>query len=109
MSKRRYDFLNDKLVNKKQLGVINNKEKFNDKFKKYLNRDVSNINSFSFKQTEDVMIEAKKVIGRKNDESFLSSYTEYNLKDYRSPAFLAEDMKDNNGNCHCFLFKKKEV
>lgn len=32
------------------------------------------------------------------------------MKQIQCPCiFIEEDMKDNNGNCHCFLFKKKEV
>ena len=95
MSLRRYDFINSKLVNKKLLNVLNNKEKFNERFKSYLKREVGNINDFSFKQTEDAILETKYVIGRSKEESFISSFTEYNLKDYRSPAFLADAMKEN--------------
>ena len=95
MSKRRYDFLNDKLVNKKITSVITNKEKFNERFKNYLKRDVCDINDLSFKQTEDIILESKKVIGRSKEASFVSSFREYDVKDYRSPAFLAEDMKNN--------------
>lgn len=95
MSKRRYYFLNDKLVNKDLTSTINNKEKFNLRFKDYLKREVGNINSMSFKQIEDTILENKYVIGRSKEASFISSYKEYDLKDYRSPAFLAEDMKEN--------------
>ncbi len=103
MSKRRYDFLKDKLVNEKITSTINNKEKFNKKFKDYLKREVSNINDLSFKQTEDIILESKYVIGRSKEASFLTSYKEYNLTDYRSPAFLEEDMKDNKD----YLMEKK--
>lgn len=95
MSKRRYDFLNDKLVNKKIINTLTNKETFNKKFKDYLKREVEDINNLSFKQTEDAILESKYVIGRSKEASFISSYREYDLKDYRSPAFLAEAMKEN--------------
>ena len=95
MSKRRYYFLNERLVNKKLTSTLNNKEKFNLKFKDYLRRDVCNINTKSFKQLEDLILENRKIIGRSLSASFISSYKEYDLNDYRSPAFLAEDMKNN--------------
>ena len=95
MSKRRYEFLNERLVNKKIVSVINNKDRFNLKFKDYLKREVYNIKEMSFKEIEDFLIDNKNVIGRSISASFISSYKEYNLSDYRSPAFMAEDMKEN--------------
>ncbi len=93
VSRRRYNYLNRKLVNKKLVNIINNKEKFNSRFKNYLKRDISNINEMSFKQIEDFILDNKMVIGRSNSSSYISSYKEYNLKDYRSSAFLADDIK----------------
>ena len=95
MSKRRYERLNEKLVNKNITNTINSKERFNAKFSDYLKRDICNINKMSFKQIEDFILENKFVIGRSLSASFISSYKEYDLKDYRSPAFLAKDMQDN--------------
>lgn len=95
MSKRRYEHIKNKLVNKNITNTINNKEKFNTKFSDYLKREICNINKMSFKQIEDFILENKIVIGRSLSTSFISSYKEYDLKDYRSPAFLAKDMQDN--------------
>ncbi len=103
ISKRRYNYLNDKLVNKHLTSTINNKEKFNLKFKNYLKRDVNNINNMSFKQIEDFIIENKTIIGRSTIGSFITTYKEYNNSDYRSPAFLEEDMKNNKD----YLIEKK--
>ena len=103
MSKRRYEFLNERLVNKKIVSVINNKDRFNLKFKDYLKREVYNIKEMSFKEIEDFLIDNKNVIGRSISASFISSYKEYNLSDYRSPAFMAEDMKNNKD----YLIEKK--
>ena len=41
----------------------------------------------SFKQIEDFILENKKVIGRSLSTSFISSYKEYDLKDYRIQIF----------------------
>jgi len=103
ISKRRYEFLYEKLVNKDIISTITNKEKFISKFKDYLKRDVGNLNKMSFKQVEDLILESKHVIGRSKEASFITSYREYDLKDYRSPAFLAEDMKNNKD----YLIEKK--
>ncbi len=105
ISRRRYNYLNRKLVNKKVVNIINSKEKFNSRFKNYLKRDISNINEMSFKQIEDFILDNKIVIGRSNSSSYISSYKEYNLKDYRSSAFLADDIKKSKN----YLIEKKFI
>lgn len=95
MSKRKYEHIRNKLVNKNLTNTLNSKERFNSRFKDYLKREVNNINKMSFKQIENFILENKTIIGKSLSASFISSYKQYDLKDYRSPAFLAKDIQDN--------------
>lgn len=83
------------LYNKKILSVINNKEKFYSKFKKELNRDVSNLNDLSYKQFEDIVLQNKKILCRSINNKFLNSFKLYDLSKFRGPGFLLEEIKKN--------------
>ena len=49
----------------------------------------------SFKEFEDFAFDSKKVIARSSKESFIKSYKVYDLSNYRSPAFMLDDIKKN--------------
>jgi hypothetical protein len=103
LSKRYYRRVNKRLVPIEISNVLTDKELFNNRFKKYLNRDVNNINDLSFKQVEDFILSNNTVLVRSTSSSYLNSYEELNLKNFRSPAFLAEDAKEKN---KCIMEKK---
>ena len=103
LSKRYYRRVNRRLVPIEISNVLTDKELFNNRFKKYLNRDVYNINDLSFKQVEDFILENKTIIARSTSSSYLCSYEELELPNFRSPAFLAEDAREKN---KCIIEKK---
>lgn len=76
--------------------VLTNKKIFNKEFDEFLNRKTFEVNKMSFKEFEDFAFDSKKLIGRSSKESFVKSYKAYNLDDYRSPAFMLDDIKKNN-------------
>ena len=103
LSQRYYRRVNKRLVPIEISNVLTDKELFNKRFKKYLNREVNNINSLSFKQVEDFILSNKTVVVRSTSSSYLSSYEELNLSNFRSPAFLSEDAREKN---KCIMEKK---
>lgn len=95
MSKRKYNRINRLLVDKEITNVIEDKKLFLLRFKDFMKNDIENINSMSFKGFEEYAKENNKIIARSNSKSFLTSYKKYNLSDYRSAAFMSEDIKNN--------------
>ncbi len=75
--------------------LLINKKDFNKEFEDYLNRNILEINKLSFKEFEDFAFDSKKVIARSSKESFIKSYKVYDLSNYRSPAFMLDDIKKN--------------
>jgi len=94
ISKRKYKKIRKKLVSDEIINVIEDKELFLRRFKDYINYDLRDINNMSFKDFENLAISNKKVIARSPNNSFLSSYKKYDIKDYRSPAFVLDDIKN---------------
>ncbi|MDD6272311.1 MAG: hypothetical protein PUA90_02185 [bacterium] len=95
LSKYRYELKRKIHNNKKILNVINNKEKLNLRLKKYLNREVVNVNSLSYKEFENIMFETKKILCRSINSKFIDSYKIFNLEDFRGPGFILEKIKDD--------------
>ncbi len=75
--------------------VLNNKITFNKEFEEFLNRKVYEISKMSFKEFEEYALDNKRLIARNSKENFVKSYKVYNLSDYRSPAFMLDDIKKN--------------
>lgn len=95
ISKRKYNKLKKILVDDEITSVINDKTLFLRRFSDYITNDIYNINNMSFKQFEDYAYENVKIIARSTNSKFINSYKEYDINDYRSPAFTLEDIKSN--------------
>ena len=85
-----------KLLNTDNTNVfLNNKDVFYTKFKKYIGRKILNIDELSFKEFEEFALK-NKILLASNTKNFMSSYKSYDLKDFRSPAFMADKIKKDN-------------
>ena len=94
VGKVRKEYINKHLTDKHALNLLNNKTKFNIKFDKYLNREIINIKDISYKEYEDFVTNKKEITCRCElpDEK---RTIKFNLKDYRSPAFILEKLNKN--------------
>lgn len=92
----KHDVLTPFLYKKDNLVIINNKNKFLQRFDKYIKRDIKNINKISFKEFEETLLKNKKIICRSQNSSFIDSYQIYDLADFRGPGFVLEKAKKNN-------------
>ena len=75
------------------INVIDDNDLFNRRFKDYTKRDVYNINDLTFKQYEDLILKHKKLLCRSNTSDFINTYKIYDVKDFRSPAYMADKIK----------------
>ena len=94
VGKIRKEYINKHLTDKHALGLLNNKTKFNIKFDKYLNREIINIKDISYKEYED-FVKDKKEITCRCEAPDEGRTIKFNLKDYRSPAFILEKINKN--------------
>ena len=92
MTKRKYKYINRKYVDNDILKIVNNKDVFYEKFKKYISRKILNIDSLSFKEFEEFALESKYLLAS-NSKNFITSYKSYFVNDFRSPAFMADQIK----------------
>lgn len=95
ISKRTYKRLKRKLVDDKILNVLTDKSLFLRRFNEYIPRTIYNINDISFKKFEELSLINKKIISRSTHGSFISTYKEYDMKKYRGPGFVLEEIKNN--------------
>lgn len=95
ISSRKYKKLRKKLVSEDIVNVINDKKLFLRRFKDYISYDIYNVDDISFKTFEDFAFSNKRLIARSDNKSFISSYVQYDINNYRSPAFALKDIKDN--------------
>ena len=84
------------ISDKKIINVLEDKKLFNLRFKDYLKREVINVHDLSFKEYEDLCLNNKKLICRSSNSNYLKSYKVYDLKNYRSPAYMIEEIKKDN-------------
>ena len=91
----RHDRLQKHLYDKNITNIINDKNKLIVRFKDILKREVYNINDLSFKEFEDLSKSNGKLICRSDNNSFIKTYKIFDVKNYRSPAFMAEDIRKN--------------
>ena len=110
LTKRKHDRFIKWNINKDILPVINDKNKFDSRFKEFINRDIHDVNDISFKDFEEYNYKNKELICRSKSSSFINSYKVYYLKDFRSPAFVSDKIKkdglrlvEKNINCHKVL------
>ncbi len=99
----KHNSLNKKLYNKKISNVLEDKKIFGRRFKEYINYDVINIKDLNFKSFEDFALKNKTIIAKSSTNSFVKTYKIYDLKDYRSPAFMSDQINKDNLS---MLFKK---
>lgn len=102
LSKCRYEFRRKLYFNKNILSIVNNKEKLYKRLKSYLNREVVNVKSLSYKEFENILLDNKKVLCRSINSKFIDSYKLLALNDFRGPGFILE--KVNNDKL--FLIEK---
>lgn len=86
----KYEFLRDKLINKKILGMLKNKEKLLLRFKEEMKSEVFNTKNMSFKESETLIISNKELIARSENTRFASTAKLFNVSNYRSPAFMLD-------------------
>ena len=91
----RHDKLKKYLYDKNIINILNDKNKLLKRFKDVLKREVYNINDLSFKEFEELAKSSGKLICRSDNNSFVKTYKIFDVKNYRSPAFMAEDIKKN--------------
>ena len=75
------------------INVLNDKELFRLRFKNYLKRDVYLVDELSFKESEELCLKNKILIGRNKNSNYVNSYKIYDLNNYRSPAYMIDDIK----------------
>ncbi len=96
LSMREYEKMKKKLYSKEILHILNNKPLFFERLKKFIGREIINVNEMSFKEFEIFAHENHNLIGRSKTKSFLSSYKIYHLADFRSHAWMLEQIKNDN-------------
>ena len=96
LSIREYEKMKKTLYSKEILNILNNKPLFFERLKKFIGREIINVNEMSFKDFENYAHENHDLIGRSKTKSFLSSYKIYHLKDFRSHAWMLEQIKNDN-------------
>ena len=89
----KHNFYNKHLYDKIILNVLNDKELFRLRFKDYFKREVIDVNDLSFKEYEELCIKNKILICRNGKQSYLKSFKIYNLNNYRSPAYMIDEIK----------------
>ncbi len=90
MSKKIHNKLGKYLYDKKHFDLLNNREKFHNRFKEYLNHEFYNIKEVSFKRFEEFVLKKREVIVRSNNLGDEKNTTILNVKDFKSPAFLLD-------------------
>ena len=103
LSKAVHNFYQRFLCPKKLLHMLNNKENLYTRLNGYTRRNIIDINDIRFKEFEALARENEAFICREKEGSVFKSYKVYSLKDYRSPAFLSEKIKDDKK----YLIEKK--
>ena len=78
------------LEDKKTDAILDNKKEF---IKEYIDRKIYDIDDMTFKEFEDFALSSKKVLARSPKKSIVKSFRVFDLNDYRSPAFMSEDIK----------------
>lgn len=91
----RHDKLKKYLYDKNIINILNDKNKLLKRFKDVLKREVYNINDLSFKEFEELSKSSDKLLCRSVSNSFVKTYKVFDVNDYRSSAFMAEDIKKN--------------
>ena len=83
------------LEDKKQDSILENKESF---IKEFISRKIYDINDMTFKEFENFATKNKKILARSPKKSIIKSFRVFNLSDYRSPAFMSDDIKKSGLN-----------
>ena len=103
LSKATHNFYQRFLCPKKLLHMLNNKENLYTRLNNYMRRNVIDITDIHFKDFDALAKTSEAFICREKEGSVFKSYKIYSLKDYRSPAFLSEKIKDDKK----YLIEKK--
>ncbi|NLC47785.1 MAG: hypothetical protein GX758_00290 [Tenericutes bacterium] len=93
LTKRKYYSIIRNLNNSEDINILKNQSIFYEKFNKYLKREIYDISKMSFKESELFLKNNPEIICTSYDSN--SKYEKLNVKDYRSPAFMIEYMKQN--------------
>jgi hypothetical protein len=81
------------LYNKKNLNILNDSKMFYSKYKKFFSNEISNINSISYKEYENIVLKNKKVMCISDINKVKSSFEYFDSSKFRSPAFMLEKIK----------------
>ena len=95
LNEAKHDLIKTFLYKKDNLVIINNKEKFLQRFKNYIKSEIVNINKISYKEFEETLMKNKKIICRSTNQTFVSSYEIYDAAKFRGPGFVLEKAKKN--------------
>ena len=95
LNEAKHDLIKTFLHKKANLVIINNKEKFLQRFKNYIKSEIVNINKISYKEFEETLMKNKKIICRSTNQSFVSSFEIYDAAKFRGPGFVLEKAKKN--------------
>ena len=110
---RRHKRMEKYLLDEKIINVINDKDLFLKRFDEYVKRDVIDVDDLSFKEYENYCLKNKKILCRSNKSSFLKTYKIYDVKDFRSPAYMIEKIKKDKlvliEKCYSQYKKLKEI
>ena len=98
----KHDLMRSYLNDKDKISLITDKELLYSKFKDYFKRDIYDVNKMSFKEYEDFVLKNKKVLCKDKNLNYVKSYKIYDVKDFRSPAFLIDKVKNEK----CFIVEK---
>lgn len=94
LTKVRHDNLSLYLYNKNNLNILKDRREFYKKFDKYLKRKTCYSKNLSFKQKEDFILTSKEVVCKSSTLKEENTKL-FNLVDYRSPAYLLDDLNKN--------------
>ena len=103
ISKRNYKKLRKILIDEEITNVLKDKMMFLRRFESFIDRDIYNINYISFKDFEEFAYKNRFLLARSANSKFISSYKEFDVDKYRSPAFTLEDIKEKK----LYLIEKK--
>lgn len=95
------------IEDKKNDSILENKKDF---IKEYIDRKIYDVNKMTFKEFEDFALGSKKVLARSPKKSIVKSFKVFDVNDYRSPAFMSEDIKKSGLNLvEKYIFKDKNL
>ena len=93
MNIRKHKSLDFLYLDKNILNVLEDKDLFRRRFKDYIKNDLIDVNDLNFKEQEELCLNDKRLICRNKSGKFINTFSIYDIKDFRSPAYMINEIK----------------